>query len=233
VSTTVKRGRPSSAPRSSKEAPVVDIRTRRRDSRREQSQGDILDAAERVFGEDGIHGGSLRRVAEVSGFSVGALYLFFETKADLLVKTFERRGKEWDDAVQAIAAGSAAPLVRLHEVIDFVILFLSEHPQFRALLSQVSRGSLIAGFSLAAPGNEDGHLSTIMAALAGLVEEGQNRGEIRPGDPKSLAHLYSVMVNEYALLGATPGIAMLTESQFHGFVDGALRAESESIVVHE
>jgi hypothetical protein len=36
-------------------------------------------------------------------------------------------------------------------------------------------------------------------------------------------------------LGATPGIAMLTESesQFHGFVDGALRAERESIVVRE
>jgi AcrR family transcriptional regulator len=182
-----------------------------------------------VFGEDGIHGGSLRRVAEVSGFSVGALYLFFESKADLLVKTLERRGKEWDDAVQAIAAGSAAPLVRLHEVIDFVISFLSEHPQFRALLSQISRGSVVAGFSLAAPATDDGHFSSIMAALEGLVEEGQDRGEIRPGDPTSLAHLYSVLVNEYALLGATPGIAMLTESQFHGVVDGALRTERESV----
>jgi AcrR family transcriptional regulator len=230
MSTQTKAGRKSVNQEPLGASEAVDARARRRDVRRELSQAEILDAAEIVFGEDGIHGGSLRRVAEVSGFSVGGLYLFFESKSDLLVKTLQRRGKEWNDAVQAIAAGSAAPLVKLHEVIDFVITFLSQHPQFRALLSQVSRGSEIAGFSLAAPGEDDGQFSTIMAALAGFVEEGQNRGEIRLGDPKSIAHLYSVLLNEYALLGATPGIAVLTESQFHGFVDGALRAERVSAV---
>src|SRR5229473_1025769 len=80
VSATTTRGRPSRAPRPSGESPVADVRTRRRGARREQSQGDILDAAERVFGEDGIHSGSVRRIAELSGFSPGAIYLFFENK---------------------------------------------------------------------------------------------------------------------------------------------------------
>jgi AcrR family transcriptional regulator len=223
VNTTVERGRPSGLATSSKELPTLDIRTRRRNARREQSQEDILDAAEKVFGENGIHNGSVRRIAELSGFSPGAVYLFFENKGDLVTKTFDRRGKEWCDAVGIIAKGSASPLGKLHEVMDWVITFLTEHPHFRALLSQVSHGSMVAGFSLAMPSTDDGYFSSIMTAIAGVIVEGQKRGDIRAGDSRSLAHLFSVLLNEYALLDATQGIGKLTKAQFHEFVDGALR----------
>jgi TetR/AcrR family transcriptional regulator len=212
---------------------VSDTRTRRRVARREQNQGDILDAAERVFGEDGIHNGSVRRIAELSGFSSGAIYLFFENKTDVVTKTFDRRGKEWCDAIGTIAQGSASPLGRLHEVIDWVITFLTEHPCFRALLSQVSHGSMVAGYSLAARSTDDGYFSSIMNAIAGMIEEGQVRSEVRSGDPKSLAHLFSVLLNEYALLDAAPGIGKLTEAQFHEFVDGALRVATHVSVYNQ
>jgi AcrR family transcriptional regulator len=189
-----------------------------------QSQGDILDAAEMVFGEEGIHSGSVRRIADLSGFSPGAVYLFFENKADLVTKTFDRRGKEWCDAVGAIAEGSASPLAKLHEVTDWVITFLTEHRHFRALLSQVSQGSMVAGFSLAVPSTDDGYFSAIMNAIAGVIKEGQAKGDIRAGDAGSLAHLFSVVLNEYALVDLIPGFGKLTEVQFHEFVDGALRA---------
>ena len=149
MSARTKSSRPSRTPVPPKESPLSDIRTRRRVARREQSRRDILDAAERVFGEDGIHNGSVRRIAELSGFSPGAIYLFFENKADLVTNTFDRRGKEWCDAIGAIAQGNASPLARLHEVMDWVITFLAENPHFRALLSQVSQGSMVAGYSLA------------------------------------------------------------------------------------
>jgi AcrR family transcriptional regulator len=189
-----------------------------------QSQGDILDAAEMVFGEEGIHSGSVRRIAVLSGFSPGAVYLFFENKADLVTKTFDRRGKEWCDAVGAIAQGSASPLAKLHEVTDWVITFLTEHRHFRALLSQVSHGSMVAGFSLAVPSTDDGYFSSIMNAITGVIKEGQANGDIRAGDAASLAHLFSVVLNEYALVDLIPGDGKLTEVQFHEFVDGALRA---------
>lgn len=230
MSATTKRCRPSSASEPSNEPPVLNIRARRRDARREQNQGDILDAAEMVFGEDGIHNGSVRRIAELSGFSPGAVYLFFENKADLVTKTFDRRGKEWCDAVGTIAEGSASPLVKLHEVMDWVITFLTEHPHFRALLSQVSHGSRVAGFSLAVPSTDDGYFSSIMNAVGRVIKQGQVCGDIRAGDSGSLAHLFSVLLNEYALLDATPGIGKLTEAQFHEFVDGALRVATQANV---
>jgi AcrR family transcriptional regulator len=227
VSTTTKSSRRSNAPESIQDSPALDSRSRRRVARREQSQGEILDAAETVFGEDGIHNGSVRRIAELSGFSPGAIYLFFENKADLVKKTFDRRGREWSDAIGSIAREDASPLDRLHQMIDWVITFLTEHPDFRALLSQVSHGSTVAGYNLATRSEGDGYFSSIMTAIAGMIEEGQLGGDIRSGDPDSLAHLLSVLLNEYALLDAVPGIGKLTEVQFHEFVDGALRAVTQ------
>jgi AcrR family transcriptional regulator len=201
-----------------------DRRARRREVRREQSQADILDAAEMVFGEDGIRDGSLRRIASMSGFSVGAMYLFFENKADLLAKTLARRGGEWNKAIMAIIANDSPPLEQLHQVIDFASSFCAEHPHFRQLLSQVSHGTVIAGHSLAAPsdGEENGFFE-IMAALTSAIERGQAQRVIRSGDARSLAHLYSLLVNEYVLLEATPSNSRLTPSEFHAFIGGALR----------
>jgi AcrR family transcriptional regulator len=227
VSAGTKSSRPSRTSAPPKESPLSDVRTRRRVARRKQSQRDILDAAEKVFGEDGIHNGSVRRIAELSGFSPGAIYLFFENKADLVTNTFDRRGKEWCDAIVAIAQGNASPLARLHEVMDWVITFLAEHPEFRALLSQVSQGSMVAGYSLAGRSTDDGYFSSIMTAIAGMIDEGQVRGDIRSGDPRSLAHLFSVLLNEYSLLDTAPGVGKLTAAQFHEFVGGALRVATQ------
>jgi len=227
VSTTTTSSLRSVAPGSRQDSPALDSRSRRRIARREQSQGEILDAAERVFGEDGIHNGSVRRIAELSGFSPGGIYLFFENKADLVKKTFDRRGREWADAFGSIAREDASPLDRLHQMIDWVVTFLTGHPDFRALLSQVSHGSTVAGYNLATKSEDDGYFSSIMTAIAGMIEKGQLEGDIRSGDPNSLAHLLSVLLNEYALLDAVPGIGKLTEVQFHEFVDGALRAATQ------
>jgi hypothetical protein len=58
-----------------------------------------------------------------------------------------------------------------------------------------------------------------MTLMTGLVREGQETGEIRDGDPGALAHLASVLTNEYAL-----GDVALARSEFHAVFDGALRA---------
>ncbi len=70
-----------------------------------------------------------------------------------------------------------------------------------------------------------------MAVLAGLVRAGQRAGEIRVGDARALAHLYSVLVNEFVLLASSDDavVGTLTSEQFHAFIDGALRNLPDSL----
>jgi AcrR family transcriptional regulator len=208
----------------------VDRRAERRASRREQSRTEILDAAETVFGEDGIRDGSLRRIAELSGFSAAALYLFFEDKQQILAETLTRRADEWNSTIQGVAEGDSDPLEKLHEIIDASTRFFDERPQFRLLLRHIRGGPAVTGPALAEFATEvDGRYFEILKRVATIVKDGQSAGRIRKGNERSIAHLYSVMVNEFVLLAtssAEANVGTLTAEEFHDFVDGALRAPS-------
>jgi AcrR family transcriptional regulator len=79
-----------------------------------QTQQRILDAALRVFGEDGYHQCSIDRITRLSGCSRVAFYQYFESKEDVFRRLAGRVARELQDATDALdpltpdAAGWAA-----------------------------------------------------------------------------------------------------------------------------
>jgi AcrR family transcriptional regulator len=210
----------------------VDRRAERREARREQNRTDILAAAERVFGEDGVRDGSLRRIAAESGFSSSAIYLFFENKQHLLSEVLTRRGDELIDGMRVEAAVDLTPLEHLHDMVDFTFAFFADRPYFRLLLRQIRAGESVTGPVLAEYANDvSGRFVESMTILATMVRDGQAAGEIRDGSPGALAHMYAVLLNEYVLVAAESAdsdIETLTPVEFHAVVDGALRRPSST-----
>jgi TetR/AcrR family transcriptional regulator, acrAB operon repressor len=209
------------------EAPL-DLRARRRAARRAENRTEILDAAERVFGEHGIRDGSLRQIALLSGFSTAAIYLFFENKQHLLSETLTRRGVELVGALQTVAESDLAPLDKLHRIVDVAVAFFEARPDFRRLLRHITGGSTIVGSALAqyaGEGRTDDDFVKAMNLIAGIVGDGQRAGEIREGDAGAIARLYSVLINEHVLLAANgeSNSGTLTRHQFHALIDGTLR----------
>jgi AcrR family transcriptional regulator len=207
-----------------------DPRSQRRAARRAASQTEILDAAERVFGERGPRDGSLRQIAHLSGFSTAAIYLFFENKEHLLTETLLRRGVGLNDTIRTVAESDLSPLMKLHRIVDVTVAFFEAHPHFRQLLRRIASGSTIVGPALAEHASDvDGRFTEAMTLLAGVVEEGQAAGEIRGGDASAMARLYAVLVNEHVFLSAEAASESgLTAEQFHGLIDGALRSPPRS-----
>lgn len=208
----------------------LDRRAERRASRRAESRTEILDAAEKVFGEDGIRDGSLRKIAELAGFSPAAIYLFFENKQDLLSETCIRRADEWDAVVREVADGDLSPLDKVHRLIDLGIDFFSDRPHFRLLLRHIRGGPAVTGPVLAEfADNVDARYLEVVLRMARIIQEGQAASQIRPGNDRSIAHLFLVLLNEFVLLGVNSdesNLGILTADQFHGFIDGALRSPS-------
>jgi AcrR family transcriptional regulator len=197
-----------------------DPRTRRRAARRAASTADILDAAERVFSEDGLRDGSLRRIAELSGYSTAAIYKFFDSKHHLVIETLNRRADEYLVGIQAAAEREGTALERLHFIVDDAATYFSAHKQFSSLVRQVQGGEAILGPVLAAFADAgDGRYGQAMALMADLIREGQQSGEIRAGDPRALAHLASVLTNEYVLADLP-----LSREEFRAVFAGALSA---------
>ena len=198
----------------------AEVRSQRRAARRAQSMTEILDAAERVFSEDGLRDGSLRRIGDLSGYSTAAIYKFFDSKQHLVAQTLSRRADEWLAELQRVTGSDGTPLERLHRIADDATAFFGARPHFRSVLRQVQGGSAIVGPLLAAFAEDVyGRYAQAMAVMTDLIRQGQQIAEIRTGDPQALAHLASVLTNEFAL--ADLG---LTTADFHAVFDGALRA---------
>ncbi len=68
----------------------------------------LLEAAEAVFRRDGYHGASLDRIAAEAGFTTGAIYSTFESKAGVMMALVaaraERRRTVWTEALAATAS---------------------------------------------------------------------------------------------------------------------------------
>jgi AcrR family transcriptional regulator len=197
-----------------------DPRSRRRAARRAASTADILDAAEQVFSEDGLRDGSLRRIAELSGYSTAAIYKFFDSKHHLVTETLNRRADEYLMDLQTAAARDGTALERLHFIVDAAATYFSAHKQFSSLVRQIQGGEAMLGPVLAAfAGDIDGRYGQAMQLMADLIHEGQNSGEIRAGNPRALAHLASVLTNEYVLADLS-----LSRDEFGAVFAGALGA---------
>lgn len=196
-----------------------DPRSRRRAARRAASTADILDAAERVFSEDGLRDGSLRRIAELSGYSTAAIYKFFDSKQHLVTETLNRRADEYLADLTTAAEHEGTPLERLHLIVDAAATYFGAHKQFSSLIRQVQGGMAILGPVLAAFADDiHGRYGQAMTLMTELIHEGQNIGQIRAGDPRALAHLASVLTNEYVLTDLP-----LTREEFQAVFDGTLR----------
>lgn len=220
------------APRSTptRVAPAADRREQRRLQHQDLSRAQLLDAAEAVFGRKGFHDTALKEVAERAGFSVGSVYSFFESKDDLFVSVFLRRGAQFMPLLEAIVAGGGDPMTLVHEVVDLEVGFFRQHPEFGRLYLRTSS-------ALSPSADQETDLGRLLAPNFGramelqaeLFRRGQAAGVVRPGDPVVLARMLSGLIASYQSLDPAvvdddrPG-ERLALRDLHDIVDGAFAA---------
>lgn len=72
-------------------APATRAKRLRRGERKAQNRDQILEAARAVFFDQGFHGASLDEIAEVAGFTKGAVYSNFRGKDDLFLEVLAEK----------------------------------------------------------------------------------------------------------------------------------------------
>jgi AcrR family transcriptional regulator len=77
--------------------------------RSEDTRRRLLDAARRVFVQRGFHAATLEQVAEAAGFTKGAVYSQFESKADLFLALLEKRVEHRLGEIRSAGALAASP----------------------------------------------------------------------------------------------------------------------------
>ena len=135
----------------------------------DRSREAILDAAERLFAEQGYDATSLSQVGQAAGVSRGTPGYFFGSKADLYRAVLERcfgvvRRAVASGRDRALASGQAPEVVLAGAVAEYFD-FLVARPSFLRLLERQALGTGNAGLT----GAE--HLEAGREALAALAQE--------------------------------------------------------------
>ena len=191
----------------------------RREERRTQQQGlaraQLLDAAETVFGDKGVHASTIKEIADLAEYSVGSVYSFFESKDELLAGVLTRRGLEMLAGTRGVVAATADPFDRLVRLALYEVAYFRERPAFaRLYLRSSAIGPLLPD---SARGREvDTMLDDAMSLTAALIAEGQRAGTVCAGSPAALARILSGLVSAYQAVdtGDDPRTGVFTVEQF-------------------
>ncbi|MGH2730989.1 MAG: TetR/AcrR family transcriptional regulator [Actinomycetota bacterium] len=151
--------------------------TRRGSERRAQ----LLEAASRLFSEQGYHGTTVGDVCDTLGVGKGVFYWYFTSKEALFSELLQESLLELRRAQQVAIADIEDPVQRIEEGIRASIAFFRGNPGFLELIRTAARYEEFSAF--VHTGQE-----IVVADTASHIKDGMSTGSIRHGDPELMAH---------------------------------------------
>ncbi|MED0736834.1 TetR/AcrR family transcriptional regulator [Aneurinibacillus thermoaerophilus] len=91
----------------------------------------ILEAAHKVFIENGYRQSDMRSIAREAGIAVGTIYNYYPNKAVLYQEILTGQWSELEQAIFRMTCDrELEPLLRLHNITDCLLKFVSQHSSF-------------------------------------------------------------------------------------------------------
>ena len=155
----------------------------------------ILDAAVRVFARKGFHATRVSEVAKAAGVADGTIYLYFESKDQLLVSLFEHRVERLLAYLETELPRAPSASHRLQRIIELQLGLLEGERDLAEVVTVIFRQSAKLMREHGAP-----KFNAYLDAIARVIAEGQASGELRDDVTPHVA--------ARAVFGALDGITM-------------------------
>ncbi len=147
----------------------------------------VLDAAERVFGDEGYESTKVQRIASESGLSLTTLYSVFESKWEIYRAVHRRRLNEVMALAQGVLEQDASSLETLIAGTRMQLAFFMKHRNYTKMqLKEVTAWSSIE--LLRTPEQVEG-LGAGLAYFAEQFRRGIEEGYLVDDDPELMARL--------------------------------------------
>jgi AcrR family transcriptional regulator len=148
---------------------------------------EIGEATLRVVSEKGLEGTTMQAIADEAGLAKGTLYLYFDSREELVVHVAESAFEELQHAVAEALGRKGAFTERLAAaILNHVEFFERRRDFFRLFLSVAHPGHCA---ERSTRNERSGHplYRAYLDLFASFFAEGQALGEIRPFPPDRLA----------------------------------------------
>jgi AcrR family transcriptional regulator len=167
----------------------------RREQQKEARRKQILQAALATFSEKGFNAANVSDVAARAGVSQGTIYWYFDSKEELLIQAllsiFEDLGEGALGAVMQCETATDKVRALGHAMVGFMTEIEGVFPLFMEYWASSARREEVGEIW-------GGILVEYKDLIAGIIEEGIQRGEFRPVDAGQLV---------WAVMAAYDGLA--------------------------
>ena len=134
----------------------------------------ILDAAIRVFAQQGFHTCRVSDIADEAGVAYGLVYHYFRSKDEILDTLFLER---WDvllAAIREVDQGELPARAKLHAIASFIVDSYHHDPDLmKVIIVEVTRAANSFGR------RHLGKIGEAYALIADIVEQAQRSGEFK------------------------------------------------------
>ena len=162
----------------------------------------ILKAATQVFAKHGYQGGSVDKISRAAKSVDRMIYYYFGSKEGLFIEVIEGIYQRMNEAEAKLRLNTDEPMKALAQVIDFVLAYYREHPEFITLLNTEN---LLQGRHIQRSPRAAQYSSPAIGVIADILARGQAQGlfraDLRARDVYLLivSSGYFLMSNRYTL----------------------------------
>jgi AcrR family transcriptional regulator len=152
---------------------------------KDDRQKQILLAALEIFIHRGFAATKMCDIAKAAGISYGLMYHYFQSKDDIYVELVGNAIEASSVGIAQVRASDMEPVEMIRSVVTRVFKAVDQHQSsgYSFVLwmeAMTSRGDSLPAFQY------PDRLGRPFDVLAGMIEEGQRKGQIAQGDPAQL-----------------------------------------------
>jgi AcrR family transcriptional regulator len=155
----------------------VELKKRNSDYHHGNLRDALIQCGLELIEEQGIHVLTLREIGKRLGVSRSAAYAHFRDKEALIACIRQAAFLQFGDTLEAAANSATGFATKMDAMSVAYFGFAREH---RAQFEVMSKALIEAGAA------QTGRVFTL---LRGIIQEAQEEGEVRPGDPSQLARV--------------------------------------------
>jgi TetR/AcrR family fatty acid metabolism transcriptional regulator len=161
----------------------------------------ILDAAVKVFAQEGFYNAKVAQIADLAGVADGTIYLYFKSKDDLLISLFEDRMERINANLRAALVEETTAIARLKRVVRMHLELVEQNrPMAEVICVELRQSSkFIKEY-------KNPKFADFLRLIASAVEGGQASGELRSDvDAALIARALFGALDEIALAWLAKG----------------------------
>ena len=168
----------------------------RREAKKAQSRGRILDAAREIFFRDGFMEANLDEVARGAGVAKGTLYRYFENKAELYVAVLAMNGELFEGKLRESGSDRAVTAPdRIRRIARFYLEHWTQNHEYFQIFWAVENQPVIGELPSGVITEVTRLWESCLRILSEVVQAGVEEKVFGPCDPDEIAQILWTLAN--------------------------------------